>query len=111
MKNEKTVDENLVALIAKIGEKITIGRAKTIENKNSKNFSYQHSIIKDNVSKLGVIVSIDETEKTENINTFGKQLAMHIAASNPIALNSDDIDKEIIDKEQQLITEELKKFR
>ena len=108
MKNEKTVDENLVALIAKIGEKITIGRAKTIEYKNSKNFSYQHSIIKDNVSKLGVIVSIDETEKSENINIFGKQLAMHIAASNPIALNSDDIDKEIIDKEQQLITEELK---
>ena len=108
MKNEKTVDENLVALIAKIGEKITIGRAKTIEYKNSRNFSYQHSIIKDNVSKLGVIVSIDETEKSENINTFGKQLAMHIAASNPIALNSDKIDKEVIDKEQQLITEELK---
>ena len=108
MKNEKTVDENLVALIAKIGEKITIGRAKTIEYKNSKNFSYQHSIIKDNVSKLGVIVSIDDTEKSENINIFGKQLAMHIAASNPIALNSDDIDKEVVDKEQQLITEELK---
>ena len=108
MKNEKTVDENLVALIAKIGEKITIGRAKTMENKNSKNFSYQHSIIKDNVSKLGVIVSIEDTEKSENINIFGKQLAMHIAASNPIALNSDEIDKEVIDKEQQLITEELK---
>ena len=108
MKNEKTVDENLVALIAKIGEKITIGRSKTIENKNSKNFSYQHSIIKDNVSKLGVIVSIDDTEKSEDINVFGKQLAMHIAASNPIALNSDEIDKEVIDKEQQLITEELK---
>ena len=108
MKNEKTVDENLVALIAKIGEKITIGRSKTIENKNSKNFSYQHSIIKDNVSKLGVIDSIDDTEKSENINIFGKQLAMHIAASNPIALNSDDIDNEVVDKEQQLITEELK---
>ena len=108
MKNKKTVDENLVALVAKIGEKITIGRARTMENKNSKNFSYQHSIIKDNVSKLGVIVSIDDTEKSENINIFGKQLAMHIAASNPIALNSDEIDKEVIDKEQQLITEELK---
>ena len=108
MKNEKTVDENLVALIAKIGEKITIGRGKTIEYENSKNFSYQHSTIKDNVSKLGVIVSIDDTEKSENINLFGKQLAMHIAASNPLALNSDEIDKEVIDKEQQLITEELK---
>ena len=50
MKNGKIVSENLVALIAKIGEKITIGRGKTIENKNCKNFTYQHSIIKDNVS-------------------------------------------------------------
>ena len=59
MQNKKTVNENLVALIAKIGEKITIGRAKTIENINTKNFSYQHSIVKDNVSKLGVIVSLE----------------------------------------------------
>ena len=108
MKNNKTVSENLLALIAKIGEKITIGKAKTIEFKNSKNFSYQHSIIKDNVSKLGVIVSIAGNEKDDGINTFGKQLAMHIAASNPIALISEEIDKEIIEKEQHLITEELK---
>ena len=108
MKNEKTVNENLVALIAKIGEKITIGRAKTIENKISKNFSYQHSIIKDNVSKLGVIVSLESQDQSEEINSFGKQLAMHIAASNPIALTSDKIEKETIDKEQDLIKEELK---
>tara|TARA_Y100000590_G_scaffold203862_1_gene231285 strand:+ start:6236 stop:7087 length:852 start_codon:yes stop_codon:yes gene_type:complete len=108
MKNEKTVNENLVALIAKIGEKITIGRAKTIENKISKNFSYQHSIIKDNVSKLGVIVSLESKDQSEEINSFGKQLAMHIAASNPIALTSDKIEKETIDKEQDLIKEELK---
>ena len=108
MKNEKTVNENLVALIAKIGEKITIGRAKTIENKVSTNFSYQHSIIKDNVSKLGVIVSLESKIQSEEINSFGKQLAMHIAASNPIALTSDKIEKETIDKEQDLIKEELK---
>ena len=108
MKNEKTVNENLVSLIAKIGEKITIGRAKTIENKVSTNFSYQHSIIKDNVSKLGVIVSLESKDRSEEINSFGKQLAMHIAASNPIALTLDKIEKEIIDKEQDLITEELK---
>ena len=108
MHNEKTVNENLVALIAKIGEKITIGRAKTIENKNSTTFSYQHSIIKDNVSKLGVIVSLANDVKSTTIDLFGKQLAMHIAASNPIALTSDKIKKEIIDKEQELIKEELK---
>ena len=108
MKNDETVNENLVALIAKIGEKITIGRAKTIENKNSKNFSYQHSIIQENVSKLGVIVSLEYNDKSDEIQSFGKQLAMHIAASNPIALTSDKIQKEIIDKEQVLISEELK---
>ncbi len=108
MKNGKIVSENLVALIAKIGEKITIGRGKTIENKNCKNFTYQHSIIKDNVSKLGVIVSIENLDKNDTVDSFGKQLAMHIAASNPIALTSDKIEKKIIDKEQELITEELK---
>ena len=108
MQNKKTVNENLVALIAKIGEKITIGRAKTIENINTKNFFYQHSIVKDNVSKLGVIVSLENSEQSDKVNSFGKQLAMHIAASNPIALTSDKIQKEIIDKEQELISEELK---
>jgi elongation factor Ts len=108
MINEKTVEENLVTLIAKIGEKITIGKAKTIENENSRNFTYQHSIVKDNVSKLGVIVSLENHEQFDKVNSFGKQLAMHIAASNPIALTSDNIQKEIIDKELELITEELK---
>ena len=108
MKNKKTVNESLVALIAKIGEKITIGRAKTIENTNSKNFTYQHSTIKDNVSKLGVIVSIENVENSDKVNSFGKQLSMHIAASNPIALTSNNIKKEIIEKEQELIAKELK---
>ena len=108
MNNSKTVDENLVALIAKIGEKITIGRAKTLEGENYKNFSYQHSIIKDNVSKLGVIVSFECKKKSDSINSFGKQLAMHIAASNPIALTSDKIENDKIEKEQELIKEELK---
>ena len=108
MKNNKTVDENLVALIAKIGEKITIGRVKTLADENSRNFAYQHSVIKDNVSKLIVIVSLNTSEKSDKIDLFGKQLSMHIAASNPIALNADLIDQEIINKEVNLIEEELK---
>ena len=108
MANGKTVEENLVALIAKIGEKITIGKTSTIENSNSRNFIYQHSVIKDNVSKLGVIVSIESAEDTDQVKSFGKQLSMHIAASNPIALNSSDIKDDIIQKEKKLIAEELK---
>ena len=108
MANGINVEENLIALIAKIGEKITIGKTKTIENPNSLNFTYQHSIIKDNVSKLGVIVSLETNEKNDKISTFGKQLSMHIAASNPLALVSDELNIEILEKEQNLIAEDLK---
>ena len=108
MKNGKSVEENLVSLIAKIGEKITIGRNKTINIENTKNYTYQHSVIKDNVSKLAVILSLKCKNITDEIDLFGKQLTMHIAASNPIALSSDKISEEILNKEQELITEELK---
>ena len=108
MKNGSSVEDNLVALIAKIGEKITIGQTKTISNSSSTNYQYLHTVVKDNLAKLAVIVSLETKENSETIKTFGKQLSMHIAASNPLALDSTLIDKSIIDKEQELITEELK---
>jgi elongation factor Ts len=108
MKNDKKVNDNLVALIAKMGEKITIGRSKTFKNSGAINFNYLHSIVKDNLSKLAVVVSIETNENSENVKSFGKQLAMHVAASNPMALDTDSIDKNILEKEQSLISEELK---
>jgi elongation factor Ts len=108
MKNEKTVEDSLVALIAKMGEKITIGRVKTFNHLGTKNFNYLHTVVKDNLSKLAVIVSLETNDNSDNVKSFGKQLAMHVAASNPIALDINSIDKDILDKEQSLITEELK---
>ena len=108
MKNGSSVDDNLVALIAKIGEKITIGKLKTIENLNGINNYYLHTVVKDNVAKLAVLVSLDTSNKSDEVQTFSKQLSMHIAASNPLALESSSIDQSIIDKEQELVTEELK---
>ncbi len=108
MKNSKTVEENLVALIAKIGEKITIGRVKTFNHDGSKNFNYLHTVVKDNLSKLAVVVSLETNDISDNLKNFGKQLSMHIAATNPIALDSSSIDKNILEKEISLINEELK---
>ena len=108
MKNGQTVNDNLVALIAKIGEKITIGKAKTIQNSKGVNNHYLHTVVKDNVAKLAVMVSLDTKDSSENVIAFSKQLSMHIAASNPLALDSSAIDQEILDKEQELVTEELK---
>ena len=108
MKNDKTVDENVVSLISKIGEKISIGRSKTISNSGSKNFTYLHSVVKDNLSKLAVITSIETKEKNEKIDLFGKQLTMHVAASNPLVITSENLDENTIAKEEKIISEELK---
>lgn len=108
MKNTKTVDENLIDLIAKIGEKITIGRTKTFNHDGSMNFNYLHTIVKDNLSKLAVVVSLETKDSSDSLKNFGKHLSMHIAASNPLALEASKIDKKILDKEVTLISEELK---
>ena len=108
MRNGETVENNIVALIAKIGEKITIGKAKTVENSGTVNNHYLHTVVKDNIAKLAVVVSLETKEASDNIKSFGKQLAMHVAASNPLALDSKSIDKDVLQKEQDLITEELK---
>ena len=107
MNNGKSVEENLVALIAKIGEKITIGKTKTISNSSSINYQYLHTVVKDNLAKLAVVVSLETKDDSDTIKTFGKQLSMHIAASNPLALDSSLIDKAIIEKEQELVSKEL----
>ena len=108
MLNGKTVEDNLVSLIAKMGEKITLGKAKTFNQSGVKNFNYLHTVIKDNLSKLSVITSLETSDDSDAVKAFGKQLSMHIAASNPLALSSDLIDKDIVQKEQNLVTEELK---
>ena len=108
MKNSKTVEENLVTLIAKIGEKITIGRIKTFNHLGAKNFKYLHTVVKDNLSKLATVISLETKDASENLKFFGKQLAMHVAASDPLALEANKIDKDILDKEVTIIAEELK---
>ena len=108
MKDGQTVEDNLVALIAKMGEKITIGRVKTMSLTGATNFNYLHTVVKDNLSKLAVIVSIETKDISDDVKSFGKQLAMHVAASNPLALDSNSINKDVLEKEQSLITEELK---
>ena len=108
MKNGNTVEDNLLAQISKIGEKITLGRSKTLNQTNTKIFKYHHTVVKDNLSKLGVLVSVDTNNESDDLKTFGKQLSMHIAASNPLAIDVDGIDQDVLKKEVQLINEELK---
>ena len=108
MENKKNVKENLVDLISKIGEKITIRRSTFIDNNESVNFSYVHSSIKKNVGKIGVLLSLKTKKSKGEISDFGKHLAMQIAAASPLAINQEGIDKKIYEKEKEIIMEELK---
>ena len=108
MTNKKNVKDNLVDLISKIGEKITLRRSAFIGKDKSINFSYTHSSLKKNVGKLGVLLSIETTKPKNEILNLGKQLAMQVAASSPLAIDKESLDQNILQKEKEIITEELK---
>ena len=87
MKNGDTVEDNVVSLIAKIGEKITIGKAKTIENSGTVNNHYLHTVVKDNISKLAVIVSLETKDNSDTIKNFGKQLVYAYCSLKSISID------------------------
>ena len=106
MKNGILVKDNLVNLIAKIGEKITIRRAKFFDNSNGVNFSYVHSAIEEGIGKIISIVKLEGISKGKN-DDIGVKIAMHIAASNPLAIDADNIEKSLVDKELEIIKAEI----
>ena len=106
MKNGILVKDNLVNLIAKIGEKITIRRTKFFDDLDGKNFFYVHSAIEKGVGKIISVVKLDGISAGKNDN-IGNKVAMHIAASNPLAVDKDNIDKNIVDKELEIIKAEI----
>ena len=106
MSNGRSVKDSLISLIAKIGEKITIRRANYFDNKKGLNFFYVHSAIEKNIGKIISVVQLDGIVKGKN-EDVGNKIAMHIAASNPLAIERDGIKKEIIDKELEIIKAEI----
>ncbi len=106
MKNKKTVEESLINLISKIGEKITLRRTKFFNNEGQ-NFKYVHNALEKNVGKVVSIVKI-KGKKDADLEDVGKKIAMHVAASAPIAIDKEGLDKAILEKELDIIKEELK---
>ena len=106
MSNGLLVKDNLVNLIAKIGEKITIRRANFFDNSKGKNFAYVHSAVEKGIGKIISVVKLDGITNGKN-EEVGTKLAMHIAASNPLAIDKDKINQDIIDKELEIIKAEV----
>ena len=106
MSDGGVVKDNLVSLIAKIGEKITIRRCDFFDNKEGLNFFYVHSATEKNIGKIISIVKLDGISKGKN-EEIGNKLAMHITASSPLAIKSDEINKDIVNKELEIIKAEI----
>jgi len=103
------VSEALTNLISKIGENLTIRRSEYIHSEDGFVGTYVHNVEKDNMGKIGVLISVKTNIDYSKINDFLKKISMHVAATNPISITSTDIDQNIINKEKEFQLEEIKK--
>ena len=104
----KTVKDALTDLIGLIGENIVIRRTVLFNSSTNILSSYIHGQIDEGLGKIGVILSIESNGDVDKIKELGKKLAMHIAASKPVAISSKDVDPSIIDRERKILIEQAK---
>ncbi|RST31074.1 elongation factor Ts [Sphingomonas ginkgonis] len=100
-----TVAEKLTANIATIGENQSLRRTAVLDVSQGAVVSYVHNAVVPGLGKIGVLVALESAAPAEALNGLGKQLAMHIAAANPQALNADDLDPALIDRERAIAQE------
>ena len=100
-----TVEEAIANAIATIGENMTLRRAAPLEVSAGVIGSYVHGAIADGLGKIGVIVALESTGKAEELAALGRQLAMHVAATNPVALDLASVDPEVLAREKAILAE------
>ncbi|WP_099340407.1 translation elongation factor Ts [Candidatus Fonsibacter ubiquis] len=106
--NSSLIKDELVNLIAKIGENIKIRRIAYLENANGIVANYIHNQQNENMGKIGVIISIDCQNKNKEVLDFSRKVCMHIAAMSPMSLAEKDLSVDFINKEKEILKEELK---
>jgi elongation factor Ts len=103
-----TVAESIADTIAKIGENMTLRRAASLEVSKGAIGQYVHNSVADGLGKIGVIVALESTGKADELVALGRQIAMHIASTNPLALEASGVDPEIVKREKDVLAD---KFR
>ncbi len=102
----KTVAEQLTALISTIGENMNLRRAAALEVPAGVIASYMHSAIAPGLGKIACLVALESTGDQGKLNELGKQLAMHVAAANPLFLDTSSVDSSALDRERAVLTEQ-----
>ena len=103
-----TVQEKLTDNIAKIGENQSLRRASTVEVGSGAIVSYVHNQVAPGLGKIGVLVALESNAPAETLTQLGKQIAMHVAAAHPLALTSDELPAELVDRERSVAMEKAK---
>ena len=103
-----TVAETLTDNIAKIGENQSLRRATVVEVTDGVVVPYVHNQVVPGLGKIGVLVALEGAAPVETLTALGKQIAMHVAAANPLALNADELDAELVERERSIAMEKAK---
>ena len=103
-----TVATAIADAIATIGENMTLRRAAGLEVAHGVVSSYVHNAVIDGAGKIGVLVALESTGKTDELATLGRQLAMHVAATNPQALDPASLDPEIVRREKDVLADKYR---
>jgi elongation factor Ts len=106
--NNQSIKDQIIDLISKIGENIKIRRTDFLNSTKGIIEKYIHNNQNDNMGKIGVLISIDTNNTSEDIKNFSKKICMHIAAMSPMSINEKDLDVNFINKEKEILKEELK---
>lgn len=104
----RTVEDELTQKIATIGENMSFRRAEALSVSDGVVSAYIHNATAPNMGKIGVLVALESTGDTEKLSTFGKQLAMHVAAARPEALDRDSVDASALDRERDVLVEQAR---
>jgi len=105
---KETVAETVNEMIGSIGENMSLRRAAHLAANKGVVASYMHNTIAPGLGKIGVIVALESTGDAEKLQSFGKQVAMHIAAANPQSVDVENLDKAVIERERAVLTEQAK---
>lgn len=101
----KSVAECVTAAISTIGENMNVRRATILEVANGVVASYVHNAAADNLGKIGVLVALESTGDTDKLAAIGRQIAMHVAATNPLAATKDDMDPAVVEREKKIFSD------
>jgi len=104
----KSVNDSIKDAVAHIGENMNLRRSAKLTVDNGVVSTYVHNAVADGLGKLGVLVAVKSDGKTEVLSTIARQVAMHIAATNPLALTSNDVDATVADRERSVFIEQAR---